>query len=122
MTKKEMATSFLKMVVDKKVKEAYEKFISPKCIHHNQHFKGDAKSLMIAMEENNKKNPNKSLVIKRVYEDGDTVITLSHVKPSPEDLGVALVHIFRFENDKVVELWDQGQPLIKDSPNENGVF
>jgi predicted SnoaL-like aldol condensation-catalyzing enzyme len=77
---------------------------------------------MIAMEENNKKNPNKSLEIKRVYEDGDTVITLSHVKPNPDDLGVALVHIFRFENGKVVELWDQGQPLIKDSPNENGVF
>lgn len=122
MTKKEMASSFLKMVVDKKVKEAYEKFISAKFIHHNQYFKGNRQSLMVAMEENNKKNPNKSLEIKRLYEDGDTVITLSHVKPNPEDLGVALVHIFRFENEKVVELWDQGQPLIKDSPNENGSF
>ncbi len=30
--------------------------------------------------------------------------------------------IFRFKGDKVVELWDLGQLLIKDSPNENGAF
>jgi len=35
---------------------------------------------------------------------------------------VAVVHIFRFENGKVVELWDLGQQMIKDSPNENGLF
>ena len=34
----------------------------------------------------------------------------------------AVVHIFRFEQDRVVELWDLGQPISKDSPNENGLF
>jgi predicted SnoaL-like aldol condensation-catalyzing enzyme len=35
---------------------------------------------------------------------------------------IAVVHIFRFTNDQVSELWDVGQPIAKDSPNENGVF
>lgn len=39
-----------------------------------------------------------------------------------EDLGTALVHIFRFEDDRIVELWDLGQPVPEDSPNENGMF
>jgi predicted SnoaL-like aldol condensation-catalyzing enzyme len=35
---------------------------------------------------------------------------------------VAVVHIFRFDGDKVVELWDLGQLLSKDSRNERGAF
>jgi uncharacterized protein YndB with AHSA1/START domain/predicted SnoaL-like aldol condensation-catalyzing enzyme len=122
MTKKDSAKSFLTMVADRDVRAAYDKFISPTFIHHNQYFKGDRHSLMIGMEEAAKKNPYKILEIKKAFEDGDTVITLSHVRQNQEDLGGAVVHIFRFEHDKVVELWDLGQPVMKDSMNEHGVF
>ena len=58
-----------------------------------------------------------------VCEDGDTVITHSLVtRQDPKAPDVAVVHIFRFEQDRVVELWDLGQPISKDSPNENGWF
>jgi predicted SnoaL-like aldol condensation-catalyzing enzyme len=77
---------------------------------------------MWGMEEAAQKNPKKVLEIKQAFEDGDSVITYSHVRPKPEDLGVAVVHIFRFRGSQVVELWDLGQAIIKDSPNENGVF
>jgi predicted SnoaL-like aldol condensation-catalyzing enzyme len=33
-----------------------------------------------------------------------------------------LVRIFRFEGDRIVELWDVGQQAPKNSPNDNGVF
>jgi predicted SnoaL-like aldol condensation-catalyzing enzyme len=122
MTRKESAMAFLKMVADRNIREAYENFIAENFVHHNQHFKGDRQSLMTAMEEAGAKNPNKILDIKKAFEDGDTVITLSHVRQNPDDLGAAVVHIFRFDNDKVVELWDLGQPLTKDSINEYGMF
>jgi hypothetical protein len=32
------------------------------------------------------------------------------------------VHIFRFEDNRIAELWDIGQPISKTSPNENGPF
>ena len=58
-----------------------------------------------------------------VYEDGNTVITHSLVtRQDPDAPGVAVVHIFRFANDRVVELWDLGQPVSRESPNENGMF
>lgn len=120
---KEMATSFLKMAGTGKVKEAYDKFIAPEFIHHNQYFKGDRTSLMQAMEEDHEASPNNAIEIKKVLEDGDMVVTHSLVTRADADAQkIAVVHMFRFKNDKVVELWDLGQLLEKDSPNKNGPF
>lgn len=122
MTRKESAIAFLTMVAHGNIRDAYEKFISMKFIHHNQYFQGDRQSLMLAMKEAGKTNPNKKLEIKKIFEDGDIVITVSHIQQNPDDIGSAVVHLFRFEDDQIVELWDFGQQIVKDSPNENGVF
>ena len=123
MTRKESAAQFLKMAGTGNVRPAFEKFTAPGFIHHNQYFKGDRQSLMIAMEDVSRSCPNKSIEIKHIYEDGDTVITHSLVtRQNPQDQDIAVVHMFRFEKDRVVELWDLGQLIAKDSPNENGMF
>jgi predicted SnoaL-like aldol condensation-catalyzing enzyme len=123
MSRRESATTFLKMASSGKIDEAYAQFIAPEFVHHNQYFRGDRASLRSAMAEAHAKSPNKSFEVKRVFEDGDFVITHSLVvRSSPSDPDVAVVHIFRFSGDKVVELWDLGQLLSKDSPNENGAF
>ncbi|WP_100616270.1 nuclear transport factor 2 family protein [Confluentibacter citreus] len=120
MTKKEIATSFLKLAGSGKVQEAYDQFVAIDFIHHNQYFKGDRASLKAAMEDAHETEPNTFIDIKNCYQDGDTVITHSHV--GKEAMDITVVHIFRFENDKIVELWDLGQVIDKDSPNENGAF
>ena len=74
------------------------------------------------MEENARQNPNKVFEVKRVIAEGDLVVTHSHVRQKPEDPGAAVVHIFRFENGKIVELWDLGQPIQDTSVNKNGMF
>ncbi len=123
MSKKDLAVSFLKMAGLGDVRAAFDKFTAANFIHHNQYFKGDRESLMLAMEEASRTSPNGAVDIKYVYEDGNTVITHSHVtRKDPAAQGFAVVHIFRFENDRVVELWDLGQLIEKDSPNENGLF
>lgn len=119
---KEKAVSFLQLVASGEVREAYRRYISPDFRHHNPFFQGDADSLMLAMEENASQNPNKILEVKRVIEEGDLVAVHSHVKQKQDDLGAAVVHIFRFQNNFIVELWDVGQPIPENSPNENGVF
>ncbi|NQF14565.1 SnoaL-like domain-containing protein [Brevibacillus sp. HB1.3] len=121
-TFKENAVSFLQLVASGNVREAYQRYASPNFRHHNPFFRGDAHSLMLAMEENAVKNPHKLLEVKRAIEEGDMVAVHSHVKQNQEDLGGAVVHIFRFHNDQIVELWDVGQPIPAASPNENGMF
>jgi predicted SnoaL-like aldol condensation-catalyzing enzyme len=120
---KEAAKSFLRMAGMGEVQEAYDQYVAPSMIHHNQYFKGDRQTLLKAMQEASTTTPNKSVEIKHVYEDDNTVITHSLVtRQDPEAPDVAVVHIFRFEQDRIVELWDLGQPISTDSPNENGMF
>jgi predicted SnoaL-like aldol condensation-catalyzing enzyme len=123
MSRKESAVLFLTMAGSGDSEEAYARFIAPDFVHHNQYFRGDRASLKSAMADAHEKSPNKRVDVKQVFEDGDFVITHSRVvRRDPSEQDVAVVHIFRFEGDKVVELWDLGQLLSKDSPNENGAF
>jgi predicted SnoaL-like aldol condensation-catalyzing enzyme len=119
---KDAAVSFLKMASSGDVREAYSKFVGPGFRHHNPYFEGSAAVLMIAMQENAHENPNKTLDVKRVIAEGDLVAVHSHVRQNPDDLGGAVVHLFRFENGRIVELWDLGQPVPGESPNQYGMF
>lgn len=119
---KDTAVDFLKLITAGEIRDAYEKYAAPDFIHHNPHFKGDRESLAVAMEENHKYFPNKKYEVTHVIEDGDLVAVHGRVQLSEGGKTVVVVHIFRFENDKVVELWDVGEEIPKDSPNENGMF
>lgn len=119
---KDKAVNFLQMIVAGKIDEAYEKYVSPGLRHHNPYFPGDGDSLKQAMKENDGMSPNKTLEVKQTIEEGEMVMVYSHIKQKPEDLGAAAVHIFRFSEGMIAEMWDVGQPVPEDSPNENGMF
>jgi predicted SnoaL-like aldol condensation-catalyzing enzyme len=119
---KDAAASFLKMASAGDVREAYSKFVGPGFRHHNPYFEGSAETLMTAMQENARENPNKTLDVKHVIAEGDLVAVHSHVRQNPDDLGGAVVHLFRFEEGLIVELWDLGQPVPDESPNQYGMF
>jgi len=121
-SRKEVALSFLRLAASGKVREAYQKHVAPNFKHHNPYFRGDAESLMIGMEENASKNPNKVLEVQRAIEEGDLVAVHSRVRMKPGEPGLAVVHIFKFQGDRIIELWDLGQPVPQNSPNENGMF
>jgi predicted SnoaL-like aldol condensation-catalyzing enzyme len=74
------------------------------------------------MIENNVQFPNKKLTVKHVLNDGELVAVHSHVVLHPEEKGVAAVHLFRFEGDRIVEMWDIGQHVPAVSPNADGAF
>lgn len=121
-TRKEAAMDFLRLVASGKVGEAFRKYVGPELRHHNAFFRSDAESLKAAMEENAAQSPNKVLEIQRALEDGDLVAVHSHIRQHPGDRGAAVVHIFRFEGDRIAEAWDVGQPVPESSPNELGMF
>ncbi len=77
---------------------------------------------MNAMEEDAASNPQKILEVKQAIEDADTVAVHSHVRQNPDDLGWAIIHIFRFQDNQIVEMWDVGQAVPEDIPNKNGAF
>jgi predicted SnoaL-like aldol condensation-catalyzing enzyme len=118
----EAAVSFLRLASSGKVREAYDTYAGPGFRHHNPYFRGDAASLMAAMEENAAKHPDRLFEVQRALEDGDLVAVHSRVRLKSGEPDFAVVHVFRFAGGRIVELWDLGQTVPKDSPNENGMF
>jgi predicted SnoaL-like aldol condensation-catalyzing enzyme len=108
---KDTAVEFLKLAASGKAHEAFQRHVTPGFRHHNAWFPGDGPSLMKAMDENAARNPDKELTIHRVVADGDQVATFSHVRHNRNERGAAVVHFFRFEGDRIAELWDAGQEV-----------
>ena len=121
-TNKEAAVSFLKLASNGDVRQSYDNYVGAGFRHHNPFFEGSAEALMIGMEENARQNPDKSLEVKHTVAEGDFVVVHSHVRQKPGDPGAAVVHIFRFENARIVELWDVGQAVPDQSRNQYGMF
>ncbi len=120
--RKQAAMQFLQLVVAGKIDEAYRKYVDLRGKHHNPFFPAGFPALKKAMIENHNQFPNKQLTVKNVLGDDDLVAVHSHIVLRPGDTGIAAVHLFRFHGDKIVEMWDCGQPLPADSPNKDGAF
>ena len=120
-SQKTAAEQFLKLVCSD-VDRAYAENVGPNFRHHNVWFPGNAEALKKGMADNLRQNPQKKLEIKQSIEEGDRVAVMSHVTFKPGDRGYSLMHLFRFENGKIAELWDVAQEIPQDSPNANGAF
>lgn len=118
---KEIAITFLQMASNGKVREAYDRCVHADFIHHNAYFKGDRESLRKGMEDNAREFPNKQIEVLRTLEDGDLVAVHSKVSLDADRL-FGVIHIFRFEGELIVEAWEGAQEVLKDSPNEHGIF
>jgi predicted SnoaL-like aldol condensation-catalyzing enzyme len=44
------------------------------------------------------------------------------VRQNPHDRGGVVVHVFRFDGERIAELWDVGQSIPEKMVNENGMF
>jgi predicted SnoaL-like aldol condensation-catalyzing enzyme len=120
---RDIALAFLNQVILGRISEAFEKYVVRQGFtHHNPYFRGDRESLKQAMMEAHQKFRNTKLEVQHVFEADDLVAIHSRVKHSPQEPEIAVVHIFRCAGQKVVELWDIGMQVPKDSPNENGAF
>jgi len=118
---KEIAKAFLQGVINGKVREVYDLYTLPNFKHHNGFFNGDRESLLQAMIQSNEMFPSKKLTIKLAVSEPPYVTLLSQVHIT-EDKEVAVVHMYRFEGEKIAEMWDISQEVPQESPNENGVF
>lgn len=120
MSNKEIAVKFLQLVVAGNIDEAYEKFVDMNGIHHNVYFPAGFGSLKEAMKENHKRFPNKTIEIKNIITENNLVAAHSKIVLGEQEISV--VHIFRFENGKIIELWDVGQEIPKENQNKDRAF
>jgi predicted SnoaL-like aldol condensation-catalyzing enzyme len=120
--RKRSAAQFLEMVGAGKIEEAYRVYAEPNGKHHNPFFAAGFPALREAMIANKVELPQMHLTVKHIICDENLVAIHSHVVLRPGEPGLATIHLFRFEGDKIVEIWDIGQPVPADSPNQDGMF
>lgn len=120
--RKEAAIQFLQYAAAGQANHVGRQHLAPGFRHHNPYFRGDADSLLTAMDENAAQHPHKTLTVQRVLEDHDLVAVHSRVDHGPGLPSAGVVHIFRFDGDRIAELWDLGQEVPPDSPNTHGMF
>lgn len=116
MTHKQISFKFLTMCITDQVKNAYALFVHKDFLHHNQYVKKDRLSLLNAMIEDNHIHQDKKIIIIKQIEEDKYVSNFSIVDIG-EKTKYMVVHIFRFEDDQIIEAWDIGEEVIKDSAN-----
>jgi predicted SnoaL-like aldol condensation-catalyzing enzyme len=121
MSKKEIALTFLRRAAFGSVEEAF-RMVTADFRHHNPFFAAGPDALKVAMAENAIRHADKRLDVQRTLEDGDFVAIHSRIVLQREQPGSAVVYLFRFEGDRIAELWDIAQDVPPDTPNADGMF
>jgi predicted SnoaL-like aldol condensation-catalyzing enzyme len=121
-----VVTMYNLLMNDHKVAEAL-KYISPSYRQHNLRAPDGKDFLLGAFEARFKEYPKFRSDIKRTIADGDLVVVHTHERYNPDDpndLGNAIIDIYRVENGLIVEHWDTYMPVPPKSEwkHDNGMF
>lgn len=119
---KESAVDFLQLVIAGQIDEAYRNYVNMHGRHHNLYYTADFTALKRGMIENHAQFPDKRIMVKNVLGDGDLVAVHSNVIMKDGEPGISVVHIFRFEDGKIFEMWDVGQAIPANTRNQLGAF
>jgi predicted SnoaL-like aldol condensation-catalyzing enzyme len=106
----------------RKPEEAVAKYLGPHYRQHNPGAADDPEAFIGYVKWFVKTYPDFRMESKRIIAEGDYVVLHSHVIREPDDRGMAVVDIFRFENGKIVEHWDVVQEIPEKSANNNTMF
>lgn len=101
---------------------AVDRFIAEDYIQHNQSVKPGREPLKAFLDMIRVATPQAVHDVKRAFVDGDHVTVHYHVRRTPDDLGFAVMDIFRVADGKIVEHWDVMQDVVEGSPNPNSPF
>jgi predicted SnoaL-like aldol condensation-catalyzing enzyme len=119
--RKTIALEFLRLAREGQ-RPAAERLLASGGRHHNPYFAAGMPALLDAIEAAAKASPRRTTDVKHVVAEGDYVVVHSHVRQDPAARGAAVVHLFRFDGDRIAELWDVGQPIPEDNANADGMF
>ena len=101
---------------------AVDRFIAADYIQHNPNVETGREPLKAFLDFIKVENPQGVHDVKRMFADGDHVIVHYHVRRWPEDIGWAVVDIFRIEKGLIAEHWDVAMDVVVGGPNVNGMF
>lgn len=123
MSPREVVDKFIDLFYEKKqVRLAFETWVHPDYIQHKPTLPDGREPVIEFLENLLERFPDRTFTIHRVIASDDLVAVHYHTQATPDDLGFAIIDIFRVENCRMVEHWDVVQPVPETSANDNTMF
>lgn len=110
------------LFLKKEVRQAFESWVASDYVQHKATLPDGREAVIGFLEDLFGRYPDRIFTIHRVIASDDLVAVHYHSQATPEDLGFAVVDIFRVENCRIVEHWDVVQPVPAQSANDNTMF
>ncbi|OOR93450.1 hypothetical protein B0181_00350 [Moraxella caviae] len=106
-----------------KVQEATDLYIGKEYLQHNPTVADGGQAFVDAFAPFLAEHPQSHAIVKRVMADGDLVMVHVHSKLHANDLGEAVVDIFRLDDEgKIVEHWDVIQAVPEKTESGRTMF
>ena len=99
-----------------------DQYLPPNYLQHSSLAPPGLQSVKDFLDMVRVRSPHATQTIKRAFVDDDHVIVHVHVVRFPGDHGLAVVDIFRLENERIVEHWDVIQEVPAEPLNPNPMF
>ena len=120
MTPAEIISDCNRLIMDNRAMEAVEKYVAEDFIEHNPIVRGGNREgfieHLVAGGFTNPDNPKMDMVVDRVIEQDDMVVTHIHID-MPDGPTLVFMDIYRVADGKMVEHWDVMQPVPAESVN-----
>jgi predicted SnoaL-like aldol condensation-catalyzing enzyme len=117
-----IAYEFYDAALNQKNWELARTYIGDRYVQHNLRAPSGPEGLEAHVAMVRETFPDNQGALQRGFVDGDRVFLHFHTRRSPDQLGMAVMDMFRLENGKVVEHWDVIQPIPEAPANDNGMF
>lgn len=119
---KENVVNFYNDVTNAKNFDAAFQYIGSRYKQHNPTAADGVEGLKGYIQWLHDNYPNAHSEIKKIFVDGDYVILHVHFVLEPGTRGLAIVDIFKLEQNKIIEHWDVIQDIPEHPANDNGMF
>lgn len=119
---KRIATAFYEAALNRHDFAEARQYMGATYTQHNPNAADSPEGFAEFLDFLKENHPQSRGIIKRIWADGDYVIMHVLERRHPDDRGDAVVDIFRFENDKIVEHWDVTQAIPEKLAHGNGMI
>lgn len=120
--KRDIAKQFLTLIGRGEIDKAFANYTATSFKHHHPSVPAGKEALKEAMKNDFTSNPTKKTVILRLIEQNDLVMAHSYISHTAENREYVVVHIFRFSDHLITELWDIVGEIPKSMINKDGAY
>lgn len=121
-TNKAIVLDFIDKAINRGDIEAAAQHFGDGYIQHNPNIADGPEGFIAYVRQLRQAYPQVKGEVRRIFADGDFVVAHLFAKREPDEVGLAIVDIFRLDAGKLVEHWEVRQPIAQSELHANDMI